>query len=124
MTFALLFEQREYEIDGEFHQAEAANETLEAVAQEIIAHCEAANFAGKTLNYLNTLSKTTDIDKTSDKSLRGAYFEYYVFKMLSLLKRMERLMKSYGNGKIGKYGLPVQAPGGKKRYAGYRIYNR
>lgn len=107
------FEQREYEIDGEFHQAEAANETLEAVAQEIIAHCEAANFAGKTLNYLNTLSKTTDIDKTSDKSLRGAYFEYYVFKMLSLLKKDGAIDEVIWNGKIGKYGLPVQAPGGK-----------
>lgn len=107
------FEQREYEIDGAFHQTEAANETLEDVAQEIIAHCEAPNFAGKTLNYLNTLSKTTDIDKISDKSLRGAYFEYYVFKMLSLLKEDGVIDEVVWNGKIGKYGLPVQAPGGK-----------
>ena len=72
------FEQREYEIEGKLSNLEAASETLEEVAKEIKEHCEATNFAGKTLNYLNTLSKFTGIDKTSDKSLRGAYFEYYV----------------------------------------------
>lgn len=107
------FEQREYEIEGRLSNAVVVNETLEDVAKEIIEHCEAANFAGKTLNYLNTLAKVTGIDKTGDKSLRGAYFEYYVYKMLNILK-MERVIDEViWNGKIGKYGLPTQAPGGK-----------
>lgn len=107
------FEQREYEIEGKLINSTVENETLENVAKEIIEHCEAANFAGKTLNYLNTLSKVTGIDKTSDKSLRGAYFEYYVYKILSILKGEKIIDEVIWNGKIGKYGLPKQAPGGK-----------
>lgn len=107
------FEQREYEIEGKLSNLEAASETLEEVAKEIKEHCEATNFAGKTLNYLNTLSKVTGIDKTSDKSLRGAYFEYYVYKMLSILKDDKVVDEVIWNSKIGKYGLPTQAPGGK-----------
>lgn len=107
------FEQREYEIEGKLSNVTVASETLEDVAKEITEHCEATNFAGKTLNYLNTLSRITGIDKTNDKSLRGAYFEYYVYKMLSILKNEKIIDDVIWNGKIGKYGLPTQAPGGK-----------
>lgn len=107
------FEQREYEIEDELSDITVASETLDDVAKEIIEHCEAANFAGKTLNYLNTLSRITGIDKVNDKSLRGAYFEYYVYKMLSILKSEKVIDDVIWNGKIGKYGLPTQAPGGK-----------
>ena len=107
------FEQREFEIEGRLNNAVVANETVEDVAKEIMEHCAATNFAGKTLNYLNTLSKLTVIDKTGDKSLRGAYFEYYVYKMLSILKAEKVVDEVIWNGKIGKYGLPTQAPGGK-----------
>jgi len=107
------FEQREFEIEGRLNNAVVANETVEDVAKEIMEHCAATNFAGKTLNYLNTLSKVTGIDKTGDKSLRGAYFEYYVYKMLSILKAEKVVDEVIWNGKIGKYGLSTQAPGGK-----------
>ncbi len=107
------FEQREYEIEGKLSDVTMVSETLEDVAKEILEHCEATNFAGKTLNYLNTLSKITGVDKTNDKSLRGAYFEYYVYKMLSILKSEKAIDDVIWNGKIGKYGLPTQAPGGK-----------
>lgn len=107
------FEQREYEIEGKLSNAVMASETLEDVGQEIIEHCKATNFAGKALNYLNTLSKVTGIDKISDKALRGAYFEYYVYKMLNILKSENIIDEVVWNGKIGKYGLPTQAPGGK-----------
>ena len=107
------FEQREYEIGDELGSVEFKHETLEEVAKEIIEHCEAAKFAGKTLNYLNTLSKITGIDKINDKSLRGAYLEYYVYKMLNILKNENIIDDVIWNGKIGKYGLPIQAPGGK-----------
>jgi hypothetical protein len=107
------FAQREYVIDGEMSNASAVGDTAESVANEILEHCKATNFVGKTLNYLNTLSKITGIDKTNDKSLRGAYFEYYVFKLLNLLKDEKVIDEVIWNGKIGRYGLPVQAPGGK-----------
>lgn len=107
------FEQREYEIEDELSGITVASETLEDIAKEITEHCEAVNFAGKTLNYLNTLSKITGIDKVNDKSLRGAYFEYYVYKMLSILKGKKVIDDVIWNGRIGKYGLPMQAPGGK-----------
>lgn len=107
------FEQREYLIEGKEKSIERNAETLSDIANEIIEHCESSNFAGKTLNYLNTLSKITGIDKVNDKSLRGAYFEYYVYKMLSILKDNKVIDDVVWNGKIGKYGLPTQAPGGK-----------
>lgn len=113
LTISPTFEQREFEIESQLSNAVAANETLEDVAEEIMEHCAATNFAGKTLNYLNTLSKVTGIDKTGDKSLRGAYFEYYVYKMLNILKAERVIDEVIWNGKIGKYGLPTQAPGGK-----------
>lgn len=106
------FMQREFEIEGRLGDV-AVNETLEDVAKEIVEHCAAANFAGKTLNYLNTLSKVIGIDKMSDKSLRGAYFEFYLYKMLNMLKEEGIIDEVIWNGRIGKYGLPVQAPGGK-----------
>lgn len=107
------FEQREYLIEGKETNATENVETLSDIANEIIEHCESSNFAGKTLNYLNTLSKITGIDKVNDKSLRGAYFEYYVYKMLNVLKDNNVIDDVVWNGKIGKYGLPTQAPGGK-----------
>lgn len=107
------FEQREYVIEGNVEAQSIPTETLEDIAKDIIEHCDATNFAGKTLNYLNTLSKITGVDKTNDKSLRGAYFEYHVFKMLNMLKEAKVVDEVIWNGKIGKYGLPVQAPGGK-----------
>lgn len=126
------FEQREFEI-GDISVGKAAEgttadgsedagrvvkagteaERIEDVAQMLIEHCEASKFAAKTLNYLNTLSKVTGIDKMNDKSLRGAYFEYYVYKMLSILKTENVIDDVIWNGRVGKYGLPVQAPGGK-----------
>lgn len=113
ITICPTFEQREFEIEGQLSDRGVENETLGDVAKEIVEHCAATNFAGKTLNYLNTLSKVTGIDKTGDKSLRGAYFEYYVYKMLNILKAERVIDEIIWNGKIGKYGLPTQAPGGK-----------
>lgn len=107
------YNQREYEIKGILNNTDVGEETLEDIADEIMQHCEASNFAGKTLNYLNTLSKVTGIDKTKDKALRGAYFEYYVYKILSILKKEQIIDDVIWNGRIGKYGLPVSAPGGK-----------
>ncbi len=107
------FEQRFFEIEGDLAEYKPEEESLERIADEITAHCEAANFSEKTLNYLNTLYKTTGIDKTNDKSLRGAYLEYYVYRMLGMLREEAVIDDVIWNGRIGKYGLPTQAPGGK-----------
>lgn len=107
------FKQREFEMKGSAGKQNIAAETLEEIAKETLAHCGAKNFAGKTFIYLNTLSKITGVDKTEDKSLRGAYLEYYVYKMLCILKDEKVVDEVSWNGKMGKYGLPVQAPGGK-----------
>lgn len=107
------FEQREFEIESDLNEGAKTEETMEDIGNDIIEHCAAQNFAGKALNYISTLSKVTGIDKTTDKSLRGAYLEYYVFKLLNHLKDSRVVDEVIWNGKIGKYGLPTQAPGGK-----------
>ena len=59
------------------------------------------------------MNKVLGLDKLNDKSLRGAYFEYYAYKMLLKLLDLKVIDNVIWNGKIGKYGLPTQAPGGK-----------
>lgn len=87
--------------------------SAEQIAEEILAHSKCTSFCGEMLNYLTILKKVIGIDKTEDKSLRGAYYEYLFFQLLSKLKDKGLVDDVIWNGKIGKYGLPVQAPGGK-----------
>lgn len=105
--------QTEFSINVEPSNKFSDNETLEDIGREIIEHCESRNVAGKTLNYLTTLSKVTGEDYVNKINLRGAYFEYFVYKMLSVLKDNGVVDEVVWNGHIGKYGLPVSAPGGK-----------
>lgn len=112
INFTPTYENKTFEIK-ENSNRKFKNDTLEDIAKMINEHCESSNFSGKTLNYLNTLSKVTGIDKTTDKSLKGAYLEYYFYKMLSILKEENIIDDVIWNGRIGKYGLPVSAPGGK-----------
>lgn len=107
------FEEREFEIHSNSKTENKEKESLKDIATQIIEHCEATNFSGKTLNYLKTLSKVTGDDKTNNSALRGAYFEYFVFKMLSILREENVIDEVIWNGKIGRYGLPAPAPGGK-----------
>lgn len=113
LTICPTFEEREFEIRGSFPDTGAEKETLEDLAKEILEHCASSDFTKKTLNYLNTLTKVTGVDRTRDKSLRGAYFEYYVYRMLTILKEEKKIDDVVWNGRVGKYGLPTQAPGGK-----------
>lgn len=108
------FENNEFFIKSSSFSDTSHTETLLDVSQEIIEHCNSRNFAGKTLNYLTTLSKITGEDFLNSHSLRGAYLEYYVYKMLTLLKESNVIDEVIWNGHQGKYGLPVSAPGGKK----------
>lgn len=88
-------------------------ETLLEIGQEIIEHCQSRNFAGKTLNYLTTISKITGVDYLDRTNLRGGYLEYFVYKMLNILKENGVIDEVIWNGHTGKYGLPISAPGGK-----------
>ena len=106
------FSDREFEITTE-HLKPAKRETIEDLRIEIVEHCNASYFDGKMLNYLNALKKVTGKDKTRDGSLRGAYLEYLFFKLLNALKDKNVIDDVMWNGRIGKYNLPVPAPGGK-----------
>lgn len=106
------FKNRVFELEN-IEAEEIKAETIEDIARDITEHCNAENFAGKTLNYLNALKKINGIDKTKDKSLRGAYLELFFFKLLTKLKEKGVTDDVKWNGKIGKYGLPISAPGGK-----------
>ncbi len=82
-------------------------------ANLITEHLASSNFTKETLDYLTILFKNLNIDKRNDYSLRGAYFEYYMYEYLSQLKNEGAIDDVIWNGKMGKYGLPVSAPGGK-----------
>ncbi|MBQ6409733.1 AlwI family type II restriction endonuclease [Candidatus Saccharibacteria bacterium] len=89
-------------------------ESLQDIIGEIEEHCASQNFNNKTLNYLKALRKVTGIDRTQDMQLRGAYLEYYFYKLLSLLKRGHLIDDVVWNGKLdARYNLPKSAPGGK-----------
>lgn len=90
-----------------------AKETAKDIADDILNHSSSKTFYGKTLNYLEVLKKVIDIDKSQDSQLRGAYYEYYFYRLLCLLKEEGIVDDVVWNGAIGKYGLPIPAPGGK-----------
>lgn len=85
----------------------------EEIIKKIIEHSECTNFAGSFKQKLDVLNKVVGINKLEDKSLRGAYYEYLFFKLLSNVKEDGKIDEVIWNGKIGKYLLPTQAPGGK-----------
>jgi hypothetical protein len=88
-------------------------DTMEDVANEILEHSSAKNFGSKMLNYLSILYKIDGKDRENHKSLRGSYYEYLFYKLLSLMQEDEIIDEVVWNGKVSEYGLPVQAPGGK-----------
>ena len=94
-------------------KGKAKNKTISEIAENILEHSACSSFCGEILNYLTILKKTIDIDKTDDKSLRGAYYEYLFYQLLCKLKDTGAIDDVVWNGRIGKYGLPIQSPGGK-----------
>lgn len=88
-------------------------ESLDDLFEEVMVHSAANNFDGKMANYLKVINKITGVNKLEDKSLRGAYYENLFYRILNVLKDNGKIDEIIWNGKIGKYGLPVQAPGGK-----------
>lgn len=88
-------------------------ETMEDIVKEILEHSSSKFFSPKMLNYLSILCKIDGKDRSEYPSLKGAYYEYLFFKLLSLMKDEGIIDDLIWNGKIGEYGLPVSAPGGK-----------
>lgn len=87
--------------------------TTEEIASQLLEHSNSKNFNTDMLNKLEVIKKCIGIDKTEDKSLRGAHYEYLFYQLLSNLKECGMIDDVIWNGKVGKYGLPVQSPGGK-----------
>lgn len=86
---------------------------FDEIKQDIIDHINSSTFTPDTISLLNAIKTINGVDKTSDISLRGAYLEYYFFKLLVLLKDKGLVDDVIWNGGIGKFGLPNAAPGGK-----------
>lgn len=85
----------------------------EQLIEEILEHSASKNFSEKMHVKLRLLATKLGIDKTKDKSLRGAQYEYLFYLLLSQLKRRKIIDEVIWNGKLGTYNLPSQAPGGK-----------
>lgn len=113
MSIKPTFSNRKFDIESNFVQTKSEEETIDYIVDQINKHCASEYFTEETLTYLNVLTKATGIDKTLDKSLRGAYLEYNFYKLLFKLKKLGVIDEVVWNGRVGKYGLPVQAPGGK-----------
>lgn len=88
--------------------------TLDKLSDEIINHIEANNFCKNYSSYLNLLSKFTGKDYLNNKSLRGARLEFLFYELFNILKESKIVDEVIWGGKIGKYGLPSQTPGGPK----------
>ena len=112
IAFVPTFDKRVFEINmrGKVEKKELS---AKEIGEEIIEHCESNDFTKRIKQYLITLSKVTGIDKSKDKALRGAFLEYYFFQLLTCLKEDGIIDDVVWNGKVGKYGLPNAAPGGK-----------
>ena len=92
----------------------ANSEDVNELATEIINHSTAKMFSEKMINYLTILSNIDgDNYRMESKQLRGAYYEFLFFKLLNALMDEGIIDEVVWNGKVGKFGLPVPAPGGK-----------
>ncbi len=87
-------------------------DTVDSYVSLIQEHCTAKNFSDENLSKLKVIADVFKQDKSNDKQLRGAYLEYYFFKLLTRLQHDGVVDGVIWNGKIGRYGLPIQAPGG------------
>lgn len=108
------FDYRKYRLEGIASPGTKKEETVGGIAEEIRAHLAATLFSDKVLNYLTMLKKLNGLDRTKDKSLRGSWLEYLYYKLLRILKEKGVIDEVIWNGKLGKYNLPVQAPGGSQ----------
>ncbi|MDY6228593.1 MAG: hypothetical protein SPH93_13205 [Clostridium sp.] len=89
------------------------NDEKNKLISQILEHSNAKMFSEKILNYLKLLTRIDGKVREDSKNLRGAYYEFLFFKLLTLLMNKGIIDDVIWNGKVGKFGLPVPAPGGK-----------
>lgn len=105
---------REFSVVGSDDTKSQQDESIDDIIAEIKEHCVSQNFSNKTMNYLRAIAAVTGVDRTQDSQLRGAYLEYYFYKLLSRLKDNYLVDDVIWNGKLDKrYKFPRSAPGGK-----------
>jgi len=88
-------------------------ETIEEIGNAIIEHSKSRTFNSNYSFYLEIIEKLIGKDLINNKSLRGAYYEYLFYQLLEKLRQENIIDDVYWNGKVVKYGIPRQAPGGK-----------
>lgn len=101
-------------------------ESINDIAEEILNHSNSKIFSPQMLSYLTILNNIDGKYRMDNKSLRGAYYEFLFFKLLCKLQDKKVIDDVIWNGKVGQYGLPVPAPGGKTGTPDiiFRINNR
>lgn len=87
-------------------------DTVESYVKLIKDHCNAKFFSDDILSRLGIIAAVFKQDKRKDSQLRGAYLEYYFYRLLTRLQDEGIVDNVIWNGRIGKYGLPTPAPGG------------
>lgn len=80
--------------------------------KEVLEHSNAKYFSKKMLRKIDIIERKTGNFKISS-NLRGAQYEFLFYLLLINYKNDGLIDEVLWNGKIGKYNLPVPAPGGK-----------
>lgn len=86
---------------------------FDGLTEEVLQHSNSSNFSEKMKVKLRIINSKFEVDKISDKSLRGAQYEYLFYLLLNRMKERNLVDEVIWNGKLGKFNLPVPAPGGK-----------
>lgn len=103
---------------GDYYQITGLKDTklpepsLAQLIADTSTHVNTGSFPKNFGLKLGVLKAMTGIDFNTS-NMRGAYLEYNFFRILCILKNQGVVDDVIWNGKIGKYSLPVSAPGGK-----------
>ncbi|OIJ09418.1 AlwI family restriction endonuclease [Anaerobacillus arseniciselenatis] len=88
-------------------------ESINDIATSIIKHSASKTFDSNYSSYLGIIENIIGTDLIHNKNLRGAYYEFLYYKLLDLLREEGIIDDVFWNGRIGQFGLPRPAPGGK-----------
>lgn len=88
-------------------------ETIDEISSCIIEHSASKTFDSNYSTYLGIIESIVGSDLINNKNLRGAYYEYLFYKLLESLREEGIIDDVYWNGRVGQFGLPRPAPGGK-----------
>ena len=85
---------------------------VDSIKQKILSHINSKNFDQNYANYLSIIEKLHDRSLLDNKNLRGGYLEYLFYRFLQKLGENGKFDDVIWNGKLGRFGLPIPAPGG------------